>query len=420
MAYGRDTQSTIYRDGATGRTPLVPTSWRGLEDAARRAMSRAAWAYVAGSAGTESTAAANHAAFERWRIVPRVLRDVAERDLSIELFGHRYPTPLLASPVGVIGLVHRDSDVGVARAAASVGVPYILSTQASTPMEVTAAAMGGAPFWYQLYWSSSRDVVASMVGRAESAGAQAIAVTLDTHSLGWRPRDLDLGYLPFAHGLGIAQYTSDPAFLRLVAEHRSSGPTPRITPATIRTLVDMTRNFPGPFWGNLRSPAPRAAVDVFLETFPHSNLTWDDIAWLRTITGLPIVLKGVQHPDDAARAVAEGLDGVIVSNHAGRQLDHAVGSLDALPGVVAAVDGRLPVLFDSGVRSGADILVALAIGASAVCVGRAYAYGLAIAGEAGAREVFRNLIAEFDISLALAGLRSIPEINGDSVTPTLF
>ena len=416
MAYGRDTQSTIYRDGATGRTPLVPTSWRGLEDAARRAMSRAAWAYVAGSAGTESTAAANHAAFERWRIVPRVLRDVAERDLSIELFGHRYPTPLIASPVGVIGLVHRDSDAGVARAAASVGVPYILSTQASTPMEVTAAAMGGAPFWFQLYWSSSRDVVASMVGRAEAAGAQAIAVTLDTHSLGWRPRDLDLGYLPFAHGLGIAQYTSDPAFLRLVAEHRSSGATPRITPATIRTLIDMTRNFPGPFWGNLRSPAPRAAVDVFLETFPHSNLTWADIAWLRTITGLPIVLKGVQHPDDAVRAVAEGLDGVIVSNHAGRQLDRAVGSLDALPGVVAAVDGRLPVLFDSGVRSGADILVALALGASAVCVGRAYAYGLAIAGEAGAREVFRNLIAEFDISLALAGLASASGVTRDAVT----
>ncbi|MCU1421551.1 MAG: lactate 2-monooxygenase [Microbacteriaceae bacterium] len=416
MAHGRDTQSTIYRDGATGRTPLVPTSWSGLEDAARRAMSRAAWAYVAGSAGTESTAAANHAAFERWRIVPRVLRDVAERDLSIELFGHRYPTPLLASPVGVIGLVHRDSDAGVARAAASVCVPYILSTQASTPMEVTAAAMGDAPFWYQLYWSSSRDIVASMVGRAEAAGAQAIAVTLDTHSLGWRPRDLDLGYLPFAHGLGIAQYTSDPAFLRLVEEHRSSGPTPRITPATIRTLVDMTRNFPGPFWGNLRSPAPRAAVDVFLETFPHSNLTWDDIAWLRTITGLPIVLKGVQHPDDAARAVAEGLDGVIVSNHAGRQLDHAIGSLDALPGVVAAVDGSVPVLFDSGVRSGADILVALALGASAVCVGRAYAYGLAIAGEAGAREVFRNLIAEFDISLALAGVSSAAEVPRDTVT----
>jgi lactate 2-monooxygenase len=415
MAYGRDTQSTIYRDGATGRTPLVPTAWAGLEDAARRAMSRAAWAYVAGSAGTESTAAANHAAFERWRIVPRVLRDVAERDLSIELFGHRYPTPLLAAPVGVIGLVHRDSDAGVARAAASVGVPYILSTQASTAMETTATAMGGAPFWYQLYWSASRDVVASMVGRAEAAGAQAIAVTLDTHSLGWRPRDLDLGYLPFAHGLGIAQYTSDPAFLRLVDEHRSSGATPRITPATIRTLIDMTRNFPGPFWSNLRSPAPRAAVDVFLETFPHSNLSWHDVAWLRTITSLPIVLKGVQHPDDAARAVAEGLDGVIVSNHAGRQLDHAIGSLDALPGVVAAVDGQVPVLFDSGVRSGADVLVALALGASAVCVGRAYAYGLAIAGEAGAREVFRNLVAEFDISLALAGLRSVPEITRDAV-----
>ena len=347
--------------------------------------------------------------------MPTALRNVAERDLSIELFGQRYPTPLLASPVGVIGLVHRDADAGVARAAASLGVPYLLSTQASTPMEVTAAAMGGSPFWYQLYWSSSRDVVASMVRRAEAAGAQAIAVTLDTHSLGWRPRDLDLGYLPFAHGLGIAQYTSDPAFLRLVAEHQGGGPTPRITPTTIRTLVDIRRNYPGRFWSNLRSPAPRAAVDVFLETFPHSHLTWEDLAWLRGITDLPILLKGVQHPDDAARAISEGLDGVIVSNHAGRQLDHAIGSLDALPGIVAAVDGRVPVLFDSGVRSGADILVALALGATAVCVGRAYAYGLAIAGEAGAREVFRNLIAEFDISLALAGLKNVPEITRDAV-----
>ncbi len=415
MGIGRDAQSTIYRDGASGRTPLVPTGWTALEAAARRSMSREAWAYVAGSAGTESTAAANHAAFERWRIVPRVLRDVAERDLSVELLGHRYATPLLASPVGVIGLMHRDSDAGVARAAASVGVPYILSTQASTPMEATAAAMGGAPFWYQLYWSSSRDVVASMVGRAEAAGAQAIVVTLDTHSLGWRPRDLDLGYLPFAHGLGIAQYTSDPAFQRLVATHRGRGPAPRITPTAIRTLLDITRNHPGRFWSNLRSPAPRAAVDVFLQTFPHSHLTWSDLAWLRGITGLPILIKGVQHPDDAARSIDEGLDGVIVSNHAGRQLDHAIGSLDALPGVVAAVGGRIPVLFDSGVRSGADILVALALGATAVCVGRAYAYGLAIAGEAGAREVFRNLIAEFDISLALAGVTSARELTRDAV-----
>ena len=419
QGFGRTTQSTIYRDGATGAMPAVPSNWSALERAAERAMSRRAWAYVAGSAGNESTAAANRRALDRWRIVPHVLRDVEQRDLSVELFGHRYPTPLLAAPVGVLGLVDRGADVAVGKAAARLGVPYIFSTQASKPMEEVAAAMGAAPHWYQLYWSSSNDLAASLVSRAEASGAQAIVVTLDTHLLGWRPRDLDLGYLPFAHGMGIAQYTTDPVFRRLVDEHIGASepsPRPRITPATIGTLVDLTRNYPGRFWPNLRSPLPRASVDTFLDVFSRSDLTWDDIAFLRTVTTLPILLKGIQHSDDAKKAVDAGVDGIIVSNHAGRQIDDAVGSLDALPGVVEAVKGRIPVLFDSGVRSGADLFVALALGASAVCVGRPYTYGLAVAGEQGAYEVLRNLIAEFDIVLGLAGLDSVTAITRDAVT----
>ena len=418
MAVGRDTQSVIYRDGTTGRLPLVPTTWVELERRAKRAMSRRAWAYVAGSAGNESTTAANRAAFDRWRIVPRVLRDVDTRDLSVELFGHRYPTPLLAAPVGVLGLVRPDADLDIARAAAGLGVPYILSTQASVPMERVSAAMGDAPHWYQLYWSSSDELVESLVTRAEDSGAGAIVVTLDTHLLGWRPRDLGLGYLPFAHGEGIAQYTSDPAFTRLVDERMTAAhasPRPRITPETIRTLVHLTRNHPGAFWPNLRSPRPRASVDTFLDVFSRSSLTWDNLAFLRARTTLPILLKGIQHPDDAARAIAEGVDGVIVSNHAGRQIDDAIGSLDTLPGIVERVDGAIPVLFDSGVRSGADVFVAMALGATAVCVGRAYTYGLAIGGEQGASDVLRNLIAEFDITLGLAGHSRADGIPRDAV-----
>ena len=415
MGFGRDIQSAIFRNGSTGLKPAIPAGWSDLESAAKKAMSREAWAYVAGSAGNESTEAANRAAIDRWKIVPRVLRDVDQRDLSIELLGHRYPTPLLAAPVGVLGMVDKQADIAVGRAAARLGVPYILSTQASVPMERVAQAMGDAPRWFQLYWSTSDELVESFVQRAEKSVAHAIVVTLDTHMLGWRPRDLSLGYLPFAHGKGIAQYTSDPVFRRLV-EKRIARSEPfakaRIRPATIRTLLDMTRNYPD---GSLRSPLPRASVDTFLDVFSRSTLTWENLAWLRERTTLPIVLKGIQHPDDASRALAAGIDGLIVSNHAGRQIDNALGSLDALPGIAERVNGAVPVLFDSGIRSGADMFVALALGASAVCVGRAYTYGLAIAGEQGAYEALRNIIAEFDIVLGLAGYASASSILREAV-----
>lgn len=422
---GRDRQSAIYRDGATGRKPLVPVGWSALEAAAKRAMSADAWAYVAGSSGSETTADANRRALDRWQIVPRVLRDVSHRDLSVELFGHRYPGPVLAAPVGVLELVHRDADLGIARAAAALGIPYVLSSQASVPMERVAETMGDAPRWFQLYWSSDDDLVESFVQRAEASGAQAIVVTLDTHMLGWRPRDLDAAFLPFIHGQGIAQYTSDPVFRRLVADRvalsRSgtqsgpAGPKPRITPQTIRTLLDMTRNYPG---GSLRSPEPRAAVETFLDVFSRSSLTWENLRFLRERTSLPIVLKGIQHADDAALALDHGVDGIVVSNHAGRQIDGAIGSADALVPIVERVGGRIPVLMDSGIRSGSDVFTALALGADAVLVGRPYAYGLAIAGAAGAEAVLRNIIAEFDLVLGLSGHRSAAELTPDAVRAT--
>lgn len=421
VGVGREAQSAVFRAGVSGTRPKVPVRWTELLARAEATMSPEAWAYIHGSAGTESTARENAEAFDAHRIVPRVLRDVSDRDLSIELFGRRYPTPILAAPIGVLELVDPDADVAIARAAADAGIPAVLSSQASVPMERVAAEGGGGPLWFQLYWSASDDLVASFVERAERIGAEAIVVTLDTQLLGWRPRDLDLAYLPFIRGRGIAQYTSDPVFQQLVADRvaaRASGALPpaapaRVTPAAVRALVELTRRHPGGFRANLRSGVPRVAVETFLDVFARTDLTWDDLAFLRERTRLPIVLKGIQHPDDAERALDAGVDGIWVSNHAGRQVDGAIASIDALPGVVEAIAGRAPVLFDSGVRGGADIVRALALGADAVAVGRPWVYGLAIAGEAGAREVLRNLIAELDLTLGLSGARSVRELDAD-------
>ncbi|HEY7603609.1 MAG TPA: alpha-hydroxy-acid oxidizing protein [Gaiellaceae bacterium] len=402
-------QTEIYLAGVRGRRPGLPLDHRKLERKARARMSPQAFAYVAGGAGSERTIAANRAAFDRRRIVPRVLRDVSGRDLSVELLGRRLPTPFLLAPIGVLELAHRDSDLAVARAAAAEGVPMIFSNQASRPMEECAAAMGGSPRWFQLYWSSSDDLVVSFLRRAEACGCGAIVVTLDTKILGWRARDLELAHLPFATGMGIAQYTSDPVFRGLVdpsAVERSGPPTP----AAVRALVRATRSYPGSFRDNLRSGAGVAAVRKVMEIYSRPSLTWDDFAWLRERTTLPIVLKGILHPDDARLAVEHGLDGIVVSNHGGRQVDGAIASLDALPDVVQAVDGRIPVLFDSGVRTGADAFKALALGAAAVLLGRPYVYGLALRGEQGVRDVIRNAVADFDLTMALSGCRTVADI----------
>ncbi|GLZ79538.1 putative L-lactate 2-monooxygenase [Actinorhabdospora filicis] len=412
MSIGRSVQSGVYRNGALGVPMPVPRAPAALEAKARKRMSARAYDYVAGSAGTERTAHANTAAFARRAILPRMLRDVGERDLSVELFGRRLPLPLYLSPVGVLELAHRGADVAAGRAAAFAGIPMAFSSQASRPMEEIAAAMGEGPRWFQLYWSSDDDVVLSFLERAEASGCEALLVTLDTHVLGWRPRDLDHAFLPFAHGMGIAQYTSDPAFMRLAAARPpSAGAKPKPTLTAIRTLLAMTRRHPGGFWANLRSPLPRAAVETFLDVFSRSTLTWADLAFLREHTRLPIVLKGLCDAEDAARALDAGVDGIVVSNHGGRQIDGAVAALDALPGVAERVAGRVPVLFDSGVRTGSDVLKALALGAVAVGLGRPYVYGLAVDGEAGVRAVIDHVAAELDLSLALAGLRDLSEVD---------
>lgn len=408
-------QSEIYLAGVRGVRPSVPVDVEQLEMAARVALPPEAFAYLAGGAGSESTMRANRDAFERWRIVPRMLRDVSRRDISVELFGRRLPSPVLLSPVGVMELFHPDADLAVARAAASVGVPMVFSNQASVPMERCAAAMGDAPRWFQLYWSSDDELVESLVARAERCGCDAIVVTLDTTMLGWRSRDLALGHLPFLHGKGIAQYTSDPVFMRKLDEPLPASPASSgaATLAGLRALVTMAQAVPGSTLANLRTGRARAAVQRFVATYSRSSLTWTDLAWLRARTKLPIVLKGILHADDARMAVEHGMDGVFVSNHGGRQVDGSIAALDALPAVVEAVGDRAPVLFDSGVRGGADVLRAIALGARAVGIGRPYLYGLALGGERGVRDVLANLLAELELTMALSGSASVGEIRRD-------
>ena len=418
---GRDRQNTIYRAGVFGRRPSVPTDAATLERRARTAMSRRAWAYVAGGAGEGSTMRHNREAFERWRIVPRGLHGHTTRDLASTLLGTDLPSPLLLAPIGAGGLVHPDSDVLIAQGAAAAGTPYISSSQGSTPMELTATAMVGTPFWYQLYWSTDEDLVDSMIERAEACGASALVVTLDTTVLGWRPQDLNLGSLPFAQGIGIAQYTSDPRFADIVrtridaaaALGASARQKARVTPAAVRSLISIARNHPGNLWANLRAPEPRASVETFLGIYSNPGLSWDHLATLRARTSLPIVLKGILHPGDAVRAFAAGVEAIVVSNHGGRQVDRSVASLDALVAVREAVGPEAVVLFDSGIRTGADVFVALALGADACLVGRPHIYGLAVAGADGVRQVIENLTAELDLTMGLTGAPDLAAITRD-------
>ncbi|HEY6422238.1 MAG TPA: alpha-hydroxy-acid oxidizing protein [Pseudonocardiaceae bacterium] len=358
----------------------------GLEAAARGALSAEAFSYVAGGASTERTIAGNREAFARWRIVPRMLRGVTERDLSTTVLGTAMSAPVLTAPVGVLGWVHPDGDRAVARAAAGLGLASVLSTASSTTLEEVAAAAPDANRWYQFYWPQDPGVAESLVRRAEAAGYRAIVLTVDTWMLGWRPRDLQLAHLPFLRAQGIANYLSDPVFRsRLAAPPEES------------------------------EQAMRSAVLAWVEMFGNPGLVWSDLSLLRGWTQLPILIKGICHPDDARAALDHGADGVVVSNHGGRQVDGARAALDCLPGVLAAVDERAPVLLDSGIRCGADVLIALAMGAQAVLLGRPWVYGLALAGQRGVEHVLRAILGDVDLTLALAGYTSPAELDRRSI-----
>ncbi|MYT27683.1 MULTISPECIES: alpha-hydroxy-acid oxidizing protein [unclassified Streptomyces] len=366
-----DFQQHIYAGGLRGELPELPVTFADLEARAEAVLPATVWSYVAGGAGDEHTQRANAAAFARWGLMPRMMVGAAQRDLSVQMFGRTLPSPLMMAPVGVLGLCTRDGhgDLAAARAAARTGVPMIASTFSADPLEAVAAELGDTPGYFQLYTPTDRELAESLVRRAEAAGFQGIVVTLDTWTLGWRPRDLALANSPQLHGHCLANYTSDPVF-------RS----------------------------RLRKPPeedPAAAVALYASVFDNP-LTWDDLPWLRSLTELPLLLKGLCHPEDVRRARDGGVDGVYCSNHGGRQANGGLPALDALPGVVSAADG-LPVLFDSGVRTGTDVVKALALGATAVGVGRPYAYGLALGGTDGVAHVLRSLLAEADLLMAVDG-----------------
>lgn len=364
--------------GAGGQRPSLPIAWDDLARRAADSMDERAAGYVFGSAGTEDTARENAEAFRRLRIVPRMLRDVSARDLSTTLLGLDLIAPVGLAPIGVQNIVHPDGELAAARGAAAVGVPMCAGTVAAHTMEEIAAELGDAPRMFQLYWPNDPELAESFLQRAEAAGYGAIVVTIDNAFPGWKPRDLQNAYLPFLDGEGLANFFADPVF-------RDSLDVPPEEDAG-------------------------AAVGRFVGVFGNPALTWNDLDWLRAETSLPIVLKGVLHPDDAREARERGVDGIAVSNHGGRQVDGAIAAVDALPAIADAVGDELAILFDSGIRSGADAVKALALGADAVLLGRPYLWGMALEGAEGVEKVLRHLLAELDLTMALSGCTTPAEL----------
>lgn len=362
-------------------TESLPISYEDWEKKARDMVPTGPFHYTAGGSVEEQTLASNRSAFSRWAIVPRMLRDVTHRSMAITLFNEQLKTPVMLVPVGMQKISHPEGELATARAAAAAGVPLVVSTVSSHSMEQIAEVMGDAPRWYQLYWSTDREVSASMVRRAEAAGYSAIVLTVDTIMLGWKRRDFKNGYSPLREGYGMANYISDPVFCSRLAE-----------------------------------VTPENAVEEILRTIYTPALNWNDIAYLREHTKLPILVKGILHPDDAKLALEHGVDGIIVSNHGGRQVDGAISSLDALPAIAEVVKGQIPLLLDSGVRTGPDVVKALALGANAVLIGRPFVYGLAVADEQGVASVIDTLLNELDVTMALSGSTSIADLNRSILT----
>jgi lactate 2-monooxygenase len=381
MAEFADYYREIYARGLGGEQPAIPVEVAELEQQAIEAMDPKAAAYVCAGAGSEDTMRANCEAFRRRRIVPRMLRDVGERDLRTNVLGVEMPAPLMLAPIGVQKIVHPDGELASARAAASLGLPFIASTASVYSLERVAESGGDGPRWYQLYWPNDDEIAASMVKRAEAVGYGAIVVTVDTFIPGWKPRDLQQAWLPFLEGTGNANFFEDPVFRK----------------------------------GLERPPEEDlgAAIGHYLEVYVNPRLTWDRLGWLREQTSLPILVKGIQHAGDAREAVASGVDGIVVSNHGGRQVDGAIASLDALPGIAEAVGEEIALLFDSGIRGGADVVKALALGADAVLLGRPYIWGLALDGESGVETVLKMVLAELDLTLALCGYTSLSQLGPD-------
>ncbi|KAN0122320.1 FMN-dependent alpha-hydroxy acid dehydrogenase [Hyaloscypha variabilis] len=378
-------QNEIYREGMfKQRLPIVTTNPNNLEDHAKSILKPTAFNYVAGGAGERATMDANRLAFRQWKIVPRMLRPTTRRDLAITLFGEKYDSPVLMAPVGVQQIFHEDKETGLSEVCSEIGVPYILSTASSSSIEEVAKSNGKGPRWFQLYWPQDDDVTISLLKRAKANGYKVLVVTLDTWALAWRPADLDGGYVPFMKGVGNKTGFTDPVFREKFQKKFNATPEEKVLEASTEWVGDV---------------------------FSGAAHSWDQISLLKKHWDGPIVLKGIQHPEDAKLAVEAGVDGIICSNHGGRQLDGAVGSLEMLPEIVEAVGDKLTVLFDSGIRTGVDIIKALSLGAKAVLIGRPAIYGLAVGGKQGAKQVLQGILADLDQSMGLAGISNIAGCN---------
>jgi len=377
MHYG-DYQNEIYGAGLKGIIPRLPVDFATLEKRAAAALPPHVLSYVQGGCGDEWTQDSNVTAFRHWGMVPRMMVNCTKRDLSIELFGLKLPSPVFMAPIGVNGICTQDNhgDLAAARASAITGVPFCASTLANDPLEKVAEAAGETPAFFQLYTPRNKELAESLVRRAEAAGYKAIVVTLDTWVTGWRPRDLNTANFPQLRGAVLMNYFTDPVF-------RASLPKPP-------------------------EEDPAAAVRAWAAVFGQV-LTWEHMSWLRGMTKLPLVLKGICHPDDVRRAIDLGADAIYCSNHGGRQANGGIAAIDMLPDVVKAA-GDVPVLFDSGVRSGTDVVKALALGATAVGIGRPYTYGLALDGADGAAHVLRSILAEADLLMAVNGYPTIADV----------
>ncbi|MBP1155729.1 MULTISPECIES: alpha-hydroxy-acid oxidizing protein [unclassified Paenibacillus] len=376
MTSARENNETLLFTRVDKNTKSLPVSFEDWVQKAKDILADGPFDYIVGGAGAEETLAANVKAFSRWAIVPRMMRDVSKRSVQITLFDEQLRAPVLLAPVGMQAIAHPDGELATAKAAAAAGVPLIVSTVSSYSLEQIAQSMGEAPRWFQLYWSNDREVSASMVNRAEAAGYSAIVLTVDTIMQGWKRRDLRNGYSPLREGKGLANYIQDPVFCSRLSE-----------------------------------VTPEKAVEEIFRSIYHPALNWADIAFLRKHTRLPILLKGILHPEDAKLALEHGVDGIIVSNHGGRQLDGAISALDALPRIAEVVTGRIPVLLDSGVRTGSDVVKAIALGANAVLIGRPFMLGLAVAGEQGVASVLDTVLGELDVSMALSGSNTIADLD---------
>lgn len=345
------------------------------EALARERMDEAAWAWLQGGAADELSLLANRRAFDRLQLLPRVLADMAGAHTRLELFGEAYEHPILLAPVAFQRLAHPEGELASVQAASAMQAGMVVSTQASVALE-TLARSSHSPLWFQLYIQPDREFTATLVRRAEASGCRALVVTVDAPVSGVRNREQRSG---FALPAGVAAVNLQ-GMRALPPQAARAGESPLLTSALVAS-------------------AP----------------TWKDVAWLRSLTRLPILLKGVLAPDDARRALDEGIAGVIVSNHGGRALDTVPASIEALPAIAQAVGGRMPLLLDGGIRRGTDIVKALALGASAVLVGRPFMHGLAAAGALGVVHVLHILRTELEMAMVLCGRRTLAELDASLV-----